>query len=126
MDKPTSAGLSLRLVMVRPPFYVSEIVLCLLALFPFGPSLANSMATQGPSDGRAYSGSASDDSSRVKVNALLRKNGSLAQPSSGDQIRKALPQFNPFHYVDVARVPRRLNMLRELRTLVSSTPDVVR
>ena len=45
-----------------------------------------------------------DDSTRVKVNALLPKNGSLAHAVVWpDQIRKALPQFNPVHYVDVPR-----------------------
>jgi len=45
-----------------------------------------------------------NDSTRDKIKAILPKNGTLAKASIWpDEVRKALPQRNPFHYVDVPR-----------------------
>jgi len=44
------------------------------------------------------------DTAREKIKAILPKNGTLAKASIWpDEIRKALPQLNPLHYVDVPR-----------------------
>src|SRR5215471_5790307 len=41
---------------------------------------------------------------REKIKAILPKNGTLAKASIWpDEVRKALPQMNPLHYVDVPR-----------------------
>ena len=43
-------------------------------------------------------------STRDKIKAILPKNGTLAKASIWpDEVRKALPQMNPLHYVDVPR-----------------------
>src|SRR5262249_43199577 len=45
-----------------------------------------------------------DASTRQKIKAILPKNGTLAKASIWpDEVRKALPQMNPLHYVDVPR-----------------------
>ena len=44
------------------------------------------------------------DTAREKIKAILPKNGTLAKASIWpDEVRKALPQMNPLHYVDVPR-----------------------
>ena len=44
------------------------------------------------------------DTTREKIKAILPKNGTLAKASIWpDEVRKALPQMNPLHYVDVPR-----------------------
>jgi len=44
------------------------------------------------------------DTTREKIKAILPQNGALAKASFlPDEIRKALPQLNPLHYVDVPR-----------------------
>ena len=43
-------------------------------------------------------------STREKIKAILQKNDTLAKASIWpDEVRKALPQMNPLHYVDVPR-----------------------
>jgi hypothetical protein len=43
-------------------------------------------------------------STRDKIKAILPKNDTLAKASIWpDEVRKALPQMNPLHYVDVPR-----------------------
>jgi len=45
-----------------------------------------------------------DAGTREKIKAILPKNGMLAKVSIWpDELRKALPQMNPLHYVDVPR-----------------------
>src|SRR5215471_4228824 len=44
------------------------------------------------------------DTDREKIKEILPKNGTLAKASIWpDEVRKALPQMNPLHYVDVPR-----------------------
>jgi hypothetical protein len=44
------------------------------------------------------------DTAREKIKVILPKNGTLAKASIWpDEVRKALPQLNPLHYVDVPR-----------------------
>ena len=44
------------------------------------------------------------DTTREKIKAILPRNGTLAKASIWpDEIKKALPQMNPLHYVDVPR-----------------------
>jgi len=45
-----------------------------------------------------------DASTREKIKAMLPKNDTLAKASIWpDEVRKALPQMNPLHYVDIPR-----------------------
>src|SRR5499427_3025925 len=45
-----------------------------------------------------------DASTRDQIKAILPRNGTLAKASIWpDEVRKALPQRNPLHYVDVPR-----------------------
>src|SRR5262244_3862303 len=45
-----------------------------------------------------------NSSTRDKIKAILPKNGTLAKASIWpDEVRKALPQMNPLHYVDMPR-----------------------
>ena len=50
-----------------------------------------------------------DASTRDKIKAILRKNDTLAKASIWpDEVRKALPQLNPLHYVDYRGAPRHM------------------
>ena len=51
---------------------------------------------------------------REKIKAILPKNGTLAKASIWpDEVRKALPQMNPLHYVDVPRAARAYDRERD-------------
>jgi hypothetical protein len=60
-----------------------------------------------------------DAGTRDKIKAILAKNDTLAKASIWpDEVRKALPQMNPLHYVDV---PRGVFLCREERELMVHT-----
>ena len=74
------------------------------AVLLFMPSYAFAWGAKGHQIVALVAEAHLNTSTRDKIKAILPKNGTLAKASIWpDEVRKALPQMNPLHYVDVPR-----------------------